>query len=137
MSEGEFDFLAAFMGEKNLKTSIECFVADAKKASQPTAIALPLLKLVSTLLIVLVAMPKEDGRILLTIFYGALDDTNGKNGFNADICAPEQLTLNRIVALLKKSQRDLQEHDSPDSKTSPQVIILRYALQLILQQLEN
>ena len=65
MSNAEFGFLASLMSDENLKTSVEGFIVDAQKMRQPAAISLPLLKVASTLLIALVAMPKVSSEIII------------------------------------------------------------------------
>ena len=134
MSDAELDFFAALMSDEDLKTHVEGFIADAQKARQPTAVALPLLKFVGTLLIALVAMPKADGRLLVTLFYNGSKNPEAE-GFHADICHPKELSVQRIIALIEKGYRTLQAQYPAEAEVSAETIILRQSLYLILQHL--
>lgn len=128
--------LSAFAESGDLKTRIEEFIVDAKKLKQPHAVALPLLKLLNTLLVVLAVMPKQDGRLLVQFFYE--DAQNSKNdSFHADVCHPDELSVQRIADLIEKGRRALLTEYPQDTDAPPGIVILRLSLTLILNQLED
>lgn len=134
MSNAEFGFLASLMSDENLKTSVEGFIVDAQKMRQPAAISLPLLKVASTLLIALVAMPKADGRLLISLFHDSSQNPDGR-GFYADVCHPDELSVQHIAGLIEKGYRALMMQYPPEAEVSSEIIILHQVLHFILQQL--
>lgn len=69
MNNAESEGFSAFAEDGDIKTRIEEFIADAQKLQQSYAVALPLLKLLDTLFIVLAVIQKKDGQMLIQIYY--------------------------------------------------------------------
>lgn len=136
MSEFE-SRLSAFAESGDMKTRIEEFIADAKKLKQPHAVALPLLKLLNTLLVVLAVMPKKDGRLLVQFFYEDAQNPDKNDSFHADVCHPDELSVQRIAKLIEKGRSALLAEYPQDTDAPLEIVILRLSLTLILNQLEG
>jgi len=137
MNNAESEGFSAFAEDGDIKTRIEEFIADAQKLQQSYAVALPLLKLLDTLFIVLAVIQKKDGQMLIQIYYEDAHNPSKNNGYHADICRPDELGVQRIAGLIEKSHRALLEEYPQDTDAPPGIVILRLSLTLILNQLED